>query len=229
MSFIVKNTTIPSILDLIAPHSCRGCGRIGAPLCNRCKKYILDAHYNFCPKCKNLTSNGHCPNCHNLPPTFVVAERSGLIDTLIHIYKYSSVRALAHPLAEILAASLPQIDTPVIIVPLPTINRHIRARGFDHMGKIAHQLAHIHPNFKVENLLLREGNSVQVGANKTKRQSQAQKAYKVNPKITIDKTATYLLVDDVWTTGASMESAVKKLQQAGVSRIMIGLLAVSRI
>ena len=41
MPNIVKNTTLPSLLDILAPHSCRGCGRIGNVLCNRCKNNII--------------------------------------------------------------------------------------------------------------------------------------------------------------------------------------------
>ncbi len=91
----VKNTTFPSLLDLIAPHSCRGCGRIGEALCNRCKKYIISQRVNICPKCKaEITAkNGKCKDCKDLPPTFIIGERSGLLGDVIHDYKYESRRA----------------------------------------------------------------------------------------------------------------------------------------
>ena len=45
----------------------------------------------------------------------------------------------------------------------------------------------------------------------------------------VSSGAKYLLVDDVWTTGASMKAAVKKLQEAGARKIIVGLLALSRL
>ena len=229
MGLIVKNTTLPSLFELLAPHSCRGCGRIGGPLCNRCKKYLINQHQNFCPNCKNQNPTGLCPYCKKLPPTFVVNERAGLIDDLIHEYKYSSNRALAKPLAEILNAILPPIDRQLFIIPLPTINPHIRERGFDHTLLLAKQLAKFHPDWQVQKLLTRTNNSIQVGSDRHTRKIQASTAYTINPKIKIVPSTTYLLLDDVWTTGSSMLAAVKKLQQAGVSEILLSILAVSRL
>ena len=227
MGLYVKNTTFPSLFELLAPHSCRGCGCLGSPLCNCCKNYIKDHHQNFCPHCKAPNSTGICPHCQNLPPTFIAGKRSDLLAHLIQDYKYSSVRALAQPLAEIMHHALPAIDQPFFIVPLPTISRHIRERGFDHTYKIAKALSKFYPDAPVQKLLLRSNNAVQVGANKTSRLLQATSAYRINPKIKINPSATYLLFDDVWTTGASMLAAIKKLRQAGVSQIIIGILAVS--
>ena len=81
---IVKNTTFISPLDLLAPHSCRGCGAIGTILCDCCKNNIISHPLNLCPKCKHKIPTGNCSNCKDLPPTFVVGKRSELIGTLIH-------------------------------------------------------------------------------------------------------------------------------------------------
>ncbi|MBR2796060.1 ComF family protein [Candidatus Saccharibacteria bacterium] len=229
MPLIVKNTTFPGLLDLLVPHSCRGCGCIGEALCNRCKNYIYNQHHNFCPRCKASTPTGICDHCKDLPPIFVATERAGLIDELIHDYKYSSNRSLAMPLADILDNCLPHISSPTIVVPLPTISKHLRARGFDHTKLIAKHLAKKHSNWQVKQLLIRTNSTVQVGSTKKDRVSQASKAYEINPKIKINPKSTYLLIDDVWTTGASMEAAIKKLRQAGVSQISVGILAVSTI
>ena len=219
MSNIVKNTTFPSLLDLIVPHSCRGCGHTGTILCNRCKNNIILDHYDHLPKLKLPKS---------FPPTFIIDDRNGLIWSLIHSFKYHSIRALAKPLAEILHETLPTIKNPAIIVPLPTINPHIRTRGFDHTYLIAKQLAHLR-HYKVEKLLIRSQNTVQVGADRQTRLAQAHTAYTINPKSKINPNATYILFDDVWTTGASMKAAVKKLRQAGAKKIIVALLAISTL
>lgn len=228
MSFIVKNTTLPNPLDLIAPHSCRGCGRLGEALCSRCKNYILEQHQNICPNCRQTKTNGLCKNCPAFPETYILGLRSDLIDTIIHEYKYKSVRALARPIAELLHSILPPLDNNSVIVPLPTISRHIRERGLDHTALIAKRLAKYH-HIKQKPILLRNNNAIQVGADKTTRLTQADSAYTINPKFTISPEITLILFDDVWTTGASMMAATKKLRDAGANRIIITLLGLSQI
>lgn len=207
MSFIVKITTLLNPLDLLAPHTCRGCGATGKPLCDCCKKYILKHHCNF----KHV---------------YCISKREGLLKELIHDYKYNSVRALEKPLGEMLASILPEIPGEAIIVPLPTISRHIRKRGLDHTKLAAKRVAKIR-GWKVEYLLIRDKNTVQVGSDKNTRLKQAKDAYNIQPNAKINPSATYILLDDVLTTGASMKAAKKKLQDAGASRIVECVLAVS--
>ena len=226
MPNIVKNTTFLNPLDLIMPHSCRGCGHVGSVLCDRCKKHIISTHENLCPRCKEPTANGVCKKCPPFPPVYSIGPREGLLDVLIHDFKYHSTRALGRELAELLDNSLPHDLRHVCIVPLPTATHHIRARGLDHTDLIAKHLAHLR-NYNIQKLLIRAHNTVQIGADKRTRKFQADAAYSINTKHHIDNTATYLLLDDVWTTGASMESAIKKLRQAGANNIAITLLAIS--
>ena len=257
MSLNVKITTKLNPFDLLAPHSCRGCGDLGSPLCECCKNYIIKNRQNFCPRCKHINPSGNCRFCSDLPPIFIVDVRTNLIGTLIHDYKYNSVRALKNPLAELLNTALPPTFTKspfhsslkansniihdddsrlepkplspsTIIVPLPTSLPHIRTRAFDHTLKLAESLAKLR-GFRVEPLLVRNKNTVQVGTDSKTRKTQAASAYKIAKNVSIDKEATYLLLDDVWTTGASMESALKKLHQTGIKNIVVGLLAVNSL
>ncbi len=226
----VKITTIINPLDLLAPHSCRGCGRIGKPLCDRCKKYIIANHVNYCPNCKTKNPTGKCKNCKILPPVFIVDERTNLTGKLIHDFKYNSARALALPLAEMLDEILPEIPGDVSIVPLPTIPKHIRSRAFDHTLLLAKKLAHLRgKNYRVEKLLTRSKNTVQVGTDAKTRLTQASSAYEIINNAKLNPETTYLLLDDVWTTGASMKAALKKLRKAGALKIIIAILAVNRL
>ena len=228
MHNIVKITTLPNFLDLVAPHYCRGCGRLGQPLCECCKIYIVKNKQSFCPLCKCPKTTGKCPKCKNLPPTYFVNERSALLDKLIHDYKYHSIRALAKPLAKLLDSTLPKnLPKNSIIIPLPTATNHIRNRGFDHTKQIAKQLSKL-KHFQLQSAFIRNKNTVQVGSDRKTRLTQVEHAFTINPKFKLDQTATYILFDDVWTTGASMMAATKKLQQARARKIIILILAVSR-
>ncbi|MBR3269983.1 ComF family protein [Candidatus Saccharibacteria bacterium] len=158
---------------------------------------------------------------------YVVSRRDGLLDELIQDYKYHSIRALARPLAEMLDAVIPKnLPANSIIVPLPTATNHIRSRGFDHTYKIAKNLGKIR-GYKVEKILVRNKNTVQVGADRKTRLTQVKDAYNLNPKFKIKKDATYILLDDVWTTGASITTAKELLQKAGAQNIKIAVLAYS--
>ena len=226
----VKNTTFVGLLDLIAPHSCRGCRHLGSIICKRCKNDILNTKIQICPNCKTRINNHRCPKCTNLPPIYIVGERSSLIGALVHDFKYYSIHALAKPLAEILNESLPNYTHKTIIVPLPTISRHIRERGLDHTYLIAKHFSRIRgKNYQVQKLLLRNKNTIQVGANRSARITQANSAYTITSKAIIDPGATYILFDDVWTTGASLRAGEKKLREAGAKTIKLVILALSRI
>ena len=235
MPISVKNTTFTSILDLLSPYSCRGCGRIGDALCSHCKKYILDCHQNLCPICKSINKDGLCAHCNAsnlhepLPPTFILGERSDLLAALVHDYKYNSIRPIARHFADMLDQILPPFTGPTFIVPLPTIHRHIRERGFDHTLLIAKQLAKRRPNFSVQKALIRANSRVQVGTNMRTRKTQANSAYEISHKVKLDRGANYILLDDVWTTGASLLAATKKLRNCGVSKISLLILALSRL
>lgn len=229
MPNIVKNTTFPGLFDLLAPHSCRGCGVIGSALCDRCKKYILTTRQNICPNCKTPFTTTSCPHCPDFPPTYVVDERNALIGSLVHDLKYGSVKALASPLADILNQIIPPLRGSVEIVPLPTISKHIRSRGLDHTALIAKHLAKHRSNFHASRALVRAHNTVQVGSSAKVRATQALAAYSIDPKVKIDPDKIYLLLDDVWTTGASMHAAIKKLTSAGAKRIVVAILALSTI
>lgn len=155
----------------------------------------------------------------------MVGWRDDTIGKLVKEYKYDSVKALAGVLADLLDMTMPIIDGGVSVVPLPTITKHIRERGFDHTYLVAKKLARKR-GWRVERKIARKKDSVQVGAGNTARIMQAAEAYTVFGEI--DPEMTYMLFDDVWTTGASMKAALKKLQAAGASKIIIAVLAVSR-
>lgn len=243
MGFVVKNTTKFNVLDLICPHTCRGCGDLGAVLCERCKNDMM-AHYEpICPICKekvaqsaekvgNITGTTSekrwkCENCKTpFGGVWCFGVREGALEKLVEEYKYQSVRAMGEVLAELYDKMIPQgLGEEVVVVPLPTIGRHIRERGFDHTATVAKKLAR-RRGWRVERVLGREVDTVQVGAKAADRRAQAKRAYAVVKPVKPE--VKYLLVDDVWTTGATMLAAAEVLKKAGASKIYAAVLAVSK-
>ena len=150
---------------------------------------------------------------------YAVGYREGVLMKLTEDYKYKSIRKTAEVLAELMSAAIPKKfggDEEVVVVPLPTIGRHIRERGFDHTLLLAKRLA-ILKNWKVATVISRKNTTVQVGADSDKRKEQAKGAYAVSSRL--DEKKQYLLIDDVWTTGASMEAAISAIKKAGAKKV----------
>lgn len=182
----------------------------------------------------NLVENGLSemwgPSCEDCEMPFeglwAFGWREGVVKKLIEQYKYQSVRAMGEVLAEMLDVSIPKgLGEKVVIVPLPTIGRHIRERGLDHTGILAKKLAK-RRDWQVQKVLRRVTDTVQVGAKVAEREAQAKKAYMVQGEI--DKEAQYLLLDDVWTTGASMLAAAEAMREAGAKSLYGVVVGVSR-
>jgi len=201
MKFDVKNTTKISILDILFPYACRGCGHLNGVLCDRCKKYIIKNENEFVDKDERI---------------FMVGYREGVLKKLVTDYKYQAQRAVSTTLAGLVAEVVPEIDEQVCVVPLPTIERHIRERSFDHTKRVAAEIARLR-GWKMAPVLSRVNKTVQVGSSEDTRKKQAKMAYAVNQKI--DPEKTYLMFDDIWTTGASMHAAIDKMRAAGATKI----------
>lgn len=108
----------------------------------------------------------------------------------------------------------------IVLVPLPTIRKHIRERGFDHTLRLCFELENflqkklekLGMKVEYEDLLVRKNKTVQVGKEKKERVKQAEKAYGIREGVKLDMNTLYILVDDVTTTGASLAAAKKILQ-----------------
>lgn len=228
MSFDVKITTGFNVLDLIAPFTCRGCGALGSLLCERCKNYNIVTNYGICARCRKTLKACHCE-----VPVVFCSYREGVLVRLTEDYKYKSIRATAEVLAEIMAGAVKELALcgTVLVVPLPTIAKHIRERGFDHTLLLARRLArelkrdYKACEFRVERVLKRRNKTVQVGTSEATRRKQAKSAYGVSKRYlrkaggSLDAEVTYLLVDDVWTTGASMEAAISAMREVGARKM----------
>ena len=108
----------------------------------------------------------------------------------------------------------------IVLVPLPTIRKHIRERGFDHTLRLCFELENFLQkrlddfgiSVEYQSLLARKNKTVQVGKEKNERVKQAEKAYGIYEGVKLDMNTLYILVDDVTTTGASLAAAKKILQ-----------------
>ncbi len=193
----VKITTLEWALDMIFPCYCRECGKIGSAFCECCIFNNMKVNRPFFERSDK--------DFHSI---FACGIREGLLRDLILEYKYFSRRSLSRAFGLMLTEVIRRFSRgeKYIIVPLPTVSKHIRSRGFDHIGVICRDFA-ARTGFLVCPALSGVNSAVQVGSTAKKRLEQAKEAYIVNAKAILDKKSHFLLVDDVWTTGASMRAA----------------------
>jgi ComF family protein len=217
-----------SIISLIAPHRCVSCGALGALLCPVCTADLVESRRPMCLLCAgDCNERGLCIVCNKRLPVeraLLFGERGGTLEALVNEFKFSCKRAAYRPIAGLLASLLPyRLTHEAVFVPLPTIARHVRERGYDHTALVAKQLVRT-TGAVYEPVLARIGRSVQRGATKQDRLTQAEYAFQAKRR-PLDPRRLYILVDDIVTTGASVRFASSALRQAGARRIWVLALA----
>jgi len=151
-----------------------------------------------------------------------VGERKDALQRLIGLYKFERVRSAYLVLGDLLVAVLPDLPDDVVVVPVPTVPSHIRQRGYDHTLLLARRLARS-KHLKLSKVLIRATDTMQRHTGASQRRSQAERAFIAGQ--TLDKNTTYLLVDDVVTTGATVNYAAKVLKNAGAGDVWVVAIA----
>ena len=210
----VKITIEKFILDMVLPNRCVRCQREGGIFCDRCKKYI------------SIINPGYVmEDMYGFEKLLVAGLKEGWFERMVRDFKYKGRRDygefLAEKLGEVIFGEVKRIEIrKIVLVPLPTIRKHIRERGFDHTLRLCFvlenflqkRLEKLGMKVEYEDLLVRKNKTVQVGKEKKERMKQAEKAYGLQEGIEIKNDVLYILVDDVMTTGASLTAAKKILQ-----------------
>ena len=215
---------IDRLLSFIAPHPCSGCGKLGSPLCSNCKYDIISESFvAILASGRPAARNGLCITCRvPYSRAWSVGERADTLLKLIDDYKFERMKAAHRPLADLLAARLPELPSNTIIVPIPTVNSHIRQRGYDHTLLIAKQLAKM-KKLQMMQPLERITSAKQRGATRQQRIKQAQQAFGLRHDVQPERS--YLLIDDVVTTGATLKYAAKLLKDAGAMDVWVAVVA----
>lgn len=204
---------IESLLRLLAPHSCCGCGNVGSLLCPQCKYDIVSEPFDRCISCLTPTASAAlCSSCvrsSSFDGFWCGGERSDALRVLLDRYKFDSVREGSLHCADILASALPVLPSDTVIVPVPTSPAHRRSRGFDHTARIAKRIAQLRQMAYAEPLR-RDGALTQHFLSKQDRSKVASQL-----RIVAGAAPRILLIDDIYTTGATMTACAKLLRSTG--------------
>lgn len=214
---------IEQLLQFAAPHLCTGCQKISTLLCDNCKYDITAEPYERCLVCGAPSMLGICKK-HRLAYSraWCVGERRETLQRLIGGYKFQNMKAAHRPLAQLLDERLPELPDSTIIVPVPTFAGHIRERGYDHVGLIAKQLGK-RRKLPIVPMVERSTKTVQRHADRNKRIAQALKAFTINQPV--DPSKIYLILDDVVTTGSTIQHVARLLKDAGARDIWVAVIA----
>jgi ComF family protein len=142
---------------------------------------------------------------------------------LVYRLKFGRAKAAAGIMAAHLDDILPHLAPDTLVTHVPTATSRVRLRGYDHAQLIAQQFARKR-GLRYAPLLGRLGQSRQVGAARAERQKQLREAYRSrNPQRIAG--ASVLVIDDVLTTGATVEAAAHALREAGARHVDAALFA----
>ncbi|MGC8874405.1 MAG: ComF family protein [Chloroflexia bacterium] len=211
------------LLDLLFPPRCVACrwpgswlcpaclsgvGRVEGPVCERCGRPLLRS--GLCPSCR---AGGLALDCVRAPFFF-----EGALQRAVHELKYRGRRVFAEPLGELLAAYLASLGWPVsTIVPVPLHPRRERSRGYNQAALMARVVAGRLGWPVLERGLTRVRDTrPQVGLDREARLENVAWAFRWEGS---DPPGRVVLLDDVYTTGATMEACARTLRQAGVGEV----------
>lgn len=207
--------------SVIAPHACLVCQKEGKLLCDWCSVDAFGPIPSRCYHCKRLTQDfATCPSCRRRAPlkhVWIKTQYLGVPKQLLHSFKFERAHSGAPLIAKAMAEVLPYLPANTIIVPVPTATSRVRQRGYDQAVLLAHDVAK-QTGLKMELALARLTQSRQVGADRKKRLGQLEAAFYVAKPHKI-KRADILLIDDVITTGATLETVAQELKHAGAKSI----------
>ncbi len=230
-----------SCVDLLYPFSCLCGGAVVGPgLCDRCERLTPRIDSPFCLICgtpfPSRAGNDHrCGRCIQQRPAFRRARACAAYDSIetqprplrdaIQRHKYGRHLWLARPFADLIKERAPKDAAYDIILPVPLHLERLRWRGFNQALLLARHLAR-HYDAPVEPLALErcQATRPQVELSASERQSNVRGAFGVRRPDAI-RERRILLVDDVMTTGATVNECARVLCRHGATIVDVLVLA----
>ena len=231
-------------LLFIYPPTCAGCAQIlesetPAPFCPDCFKALDLILEPYCPLCgipylAEAPSRHLCGDClggvHHFDRARATGLYQGLFREVIHRYKYRGQLFLVRPLAKMLAApakELSRLHKIDIIVPVPLHPKRLRQRGFNQASLLARRLGSA-LKISVDYASLRRSRwtEPQTGLTRRQRAANVRGAFGLKTPENV-RGKGILLLDDVLTTGETVNQCVRVLKKDGGAR-EVAVLTVAR-
>ena len=226
------NATIPRLLrrfwqtglDLIFPPRCAGCGKPGTVWCTSCDGRLNRLEGRICPRCGGkLPRSNICRNCSKnplpLPVRSYALYEGPLIRALLQL-KYRPNQRLADEMATWLKRLFQRESwSASMVVDVPLAVSRLRERGYNQVALIASALARmLELPYDAEALRRIRNTPSQVGLAPAERWLNVSGAFR--SYLSNGTSQTVLLVDDLFTTGATMAACASALKASGVENIV---------
>ena len=224
---------IDAVLSVVIAPSCAACDELldhptyGA-VCERCWQSILPFTPPICDRCGDPLPAWRsisvpvalCPRCRRtkrlVDRARAIGPYDGSLRAIIHAVKYEGRRSLARRLGALMrrrGADL--LDGVACTVPVPLHSSRRRERGFNQAADLADHLG-----VPVVAALRRiRATATQTGLPAARRHRNVREAFAITPAGGALAGATVMLVDDVSTTGATLEACARVLKDAGVAEV----------
>lgn len=216
---------LESLIDILAPLECLNCRAEGGLLCTKCL-INLPTVSSRCYNCRKPTADWQvCTECRgssSLDSLYIASVYSGFAKDILWQLKLAGVRSSATLIASKIVPLITQ-GKQTLLAPVPTATSRARQRGYDQADLIARELSRLTAT-PYRKLLARSGQMHQHGLPRDRRLEQMSSAYRVTKPSKV-KNANILLIDDVITTGATLESAARVLIEAGASSVSAAVFA----
>ena len=212
-------------LDFLFPPRCVGCGKVGSLLCRECHAALIYLQPPLCRRCSVPIPEGTiCRKCRSeawdLDGVYSVFKYGGIIRQAIIQLKYHNIKALADPLSRFLAEYLRKYSLSFdVIIPVPVHKRRLRERGYNQTSLLARRLGRMTRIPVMEGVLIRtrhtpsqaKSDSVEL------RRENIRNAFVCVRRDVSGKRI--LLIDDVCTSGATLNSCAASLKSAGAASV----------
>ncbi len=213
------------VLNLLFPQWCIGCGKEGDFLCSSCCRSLPRIVSPLCPRCGRPQPSGIlCPSCVGWQAE-IDGIRSpfrfdGVMREAIHQLKYRNLRALVTPLAQLLKDYLSTNPMPAqVLVPVPLHQKRLRERGYNQSSLLAQELGKLINLPVVDDCLLRQRHAPPQARTLTidERRSNVANAFSCRDHRLRDKQV--LLIDDVSTSGVTLDACAAALKAIGATSV----------
>ncbi len=211
-----------ALLDILFPPRCVVCRRSGTWLCTSCAAQFEKILPPICERCGRPLKSTHCPYCAKSPlrleGTRAVAFFEGALREVIHAFKYLHRVELADYFGTLLYEYLLTFPLSVdTIIAVPLHSERERARGYNQAALLAHALGkHTHLPVWNDALMRTRATRSQTELNAEERRANVRDAFVATPRV---RGARVLLIDDVCTTGATMEACGAALYAQGAQAV----------
>jgi ComF family protein len=214
---------LKSLSSLVFGGSCFVCrGAAREILCAECDAELPRLGAGLCARCALASPGaGPCGRCLAQPPhydaTVAALAYSFPADILVHALKFRGELALAALLGRLLAQRLSPREPVDLVVPVPLSARRLRERGYNQAMEIARHAAP--PGVRLDAHLCQRSRDTpaQVGLALEERARNVRGAFRCERAL---GGATVAVVDDVMTTGATLNEVAATLKRAGAARVV---------